>query len=143
MGLPDALEQPRRLGVLEALLPAARHVIQCARIHALQEGAPLRLQKRTCETPNSEQWQGWEICDQQGQANALDLLFLAMSYHRLGQAERARDCYDRANRWWQAQTTLTPLHVQELIAFRAEAAALLGLPDRPAPQVPKTPPPTR
>ena len=64
---------------------------------------------------NGEEWIG------------LDLYFLAMSYQRLGQGARARECYDRANAWWDAHKELAPSHTAELTAFRAEAAAL-GLP---------------
>jgi tetratricopeptide (TPR) repeat protein len=65
---------------------------------------------------NGEEWIG------------LDLYFLAMSYQRLGQGARARECYDRANAWWDAHKELAPSHTAELTAFRAEAAAALGLP---------------
>jgi Flp pilus assembly protein TadD len=59
------------------------------------------------------------------QGNAFDLFFLAMSYKHLGQTDRARECYERANQWWQAQGRLNQPHEQELTAFRAEAAAVL------------------
>jgi tetratricopeptide (TPR) repeat protein len=59
---------------------------------------------------------------------AHDLYFLAMSYERLSRSEKARDCFHRANSWWQARPNLSSEHAAELAAFRAEAAALLGLP---------------
>ncbi len=58
---------------------------------------------------------------------AYDLYFLAMSYHRLGEARRARDHYDWAVRWVATQRDLRPEMLEELTTFRAEAEALLGI----------------
>jgi eukaryotic-like serine/threonine-protein kinase len=58
---------------------------------------------------------------------AFDLYFLAMSYQRLGQQAKAKDCFDRANAWRQSQPNLSPAHTAELATFRAEAAKLLGI----------------
>jgi tetratricopeptide (TPR) repeat protein len=57
-----------------------------------------------------------------------DLYFLAMSYQRLGEDARARECYDRANARRDAHKAPSPAQTAELTAFRAEAAAVLGLP---------------
>jgi Tfp pilus assembly protein PilF len=67
------------------------------------------------------------IQDNKDGATADDLFFLAMSYHRLGDAVKARDCYDEAMHWWQDQGELTPRQIAELTSFRAEAAGLLGI----------------
>jgi WD40 repeat protein len=54
-----------------------------------------------------------------------DLYFLAMSHHRLGETARARDFFDWAVRWTQAQRGLSAGHLDELTTFRAEAEELL------------------
>ena len=56
-----------------------------------------------------------------------DLLFLAMSLHRLGEAERARDSYECAVRWIQSRGDFNDPQRQEITSFRAEAERLLGL----------------
>src|SRR5262245_4164803 len=67
----------------------------------------------------------------QGDAGlASDLYFLAMSHHRLGEAERARDYYDWAVRWARAQRGLSAGRLEELAMFRAEAAELLGVKEK-------------
>src|SRR5262249_29556013 len=38
-----------------------------------------------------------------GRIDGLDLLFLSMCHHRLGEAGRARDCFERALQWRQKQ----------------------------------------
>lgn len=59
------------------------------------------------------------------EALAHDLYVLAMSHHRLGEPARARDYYDWAVRWANAQRDLPDGYAEELAAFRAEAAELL------------------
>src|SRR5262249_921971 len=63
----------------------------------------------------------------QGRFDAFALFFLAMTYQRLGQASRANECYQRADRWRQAQRQLSTEDARDLAGFRAEASALLGL----------------
>jgi tetratricopeptide (TPR) repeat protein len=65
--------------------------------------------------------------DPQNRELAIDLFFLAMSYHQVGDAAKSRTCYERALQQMDAaQPQLAPVQVRELRAFRAEADALLA-----------------
>ncbi|HMF20136.1 MAG TPA: tetratricopeptide repeat protein, partial [Gemmataceae bacterium] len=66
--------------------------------------------------------------DSQSQAAPFDLFFLAMCHQHLGDAPKARECYDQAVRWLQdKKARLSPTWIAELKSFRAEAAGVLGL----------------
>ncbi|MCI0742214.1 MAG: tetratricopeptide repeat protein [Gemmataceae bacterium] len=56
---------------------------------------------------------------------ATSLFFLAMCRHRLGDAVGARADYDRALAWWQTQRGLSEHRLEQLVAFREEAEAVL------------------
>jgi serine/threonine protein kinase/WD40 repeat protein len=58
---------------------------------------------------------------------ALDLFFLAMCHHCLGEPARARDYYDWAVRWARTQGSLNQGAVEELTTLRAEAEVVLGI----------------
>jgi Tfp pilus assembly protein PilF len=68
--------------------------------------------------------------EQNGQADAFDLFFLAMCHHRLGDAAKAKECRDRAADWLQKhKSQLTGSGwLQELSEFQAEADAVLKEP---------------
>jgi eukaryotic-like serine/threonine-protein kinase len=69
--------------------------------------------------------------------NGFDWLILAMAYHRSGDAAEPRRLYDRAAQWGERFKT----EGEELRRLRAEAAALIGVAERPpAPDAGKAPP---
>jgi WD40 repeat protein len=67
---------------------------------------------------------------QAGQADAFDLFFLAMCHHRLGDAAKAKDCRQRAERWFRTHKNRLPMSEweEELTAFQTECDAVLAQP---------------
>jgi uncharacterized protein HemY len=64
--------------------------------------------------------------DGNGVSDAFDLFFLAMCHHRLGDAEKAKDCYDRAVHWFdEHRSKMNKTWLGELTTFQAETAAVL------------------
>jgi tetratricopeptide (TPR) repeat protein len=62
--------------------------------------------------------------------DATDFFFLAMARWQLGDKEQAREWYDKAVAWMDKHDPRDA----ELLRFRAEAVALLGIPDPPKDQ---------
>ena len=57
---------------------------------------------------------------------AIDLFFLAMAHHQLGNHQKARGCYDEAVRWLTAKNALADTSSNGLAEFRAEAESTLA-----------------
>ena len=67
--------------------------------------------------------------EQAGQTEAFDLFFLAMCHHRLGDAAKAKECYQRGKQWLQDHKgKISANWVEELTAFQAESESVLAQP---------------
>ena len=123
----DDLVGPEALRDVKAALPLAEKAVRLAPGKALYGntlGVAYYRAGRYREAvevlrPNLDGQADWAL--------AFDLYFLAMSHHRLGETARARDYFDWAVRWTQAQRGLSASHLEELTRFRAEAAELLRI----------------
>jgi serine/threonine protein kinase/WD40 repeat protein/Tfp pilus assembly protein PilF len=67
--------------------------------------------------------------EQNGQADAFDLFFLAMCHHRQGDTAKAKECHERGKEWFQEHRgKLSSSWVEDLTTFQAEADSVLAQP---------------
>ncbi len=67
--------------------------------------------------------------------NAYEGFFLAMAHWQLGEKDKAREWFDKSVQWMEKDGKAN----EELRRFRAEAADLLGIKERPTPKPPEVP----
>jgi tetratricopeptide (TPR) repeat protein len=97
--------------------------------------AVTNLEQARAQLDGKEQAQGWKKGDccylvqaaarKEKAARGLTFFLLALAYHRRGDAARAADCYQQAQRWAAGQR-LMPQEAEALKSIQAEAAAALG-----------------
>jgi tetratricopeptide (TPR) repeat protein len=121
------LTAPEALRDVETALPLAKRAVRLASGNAAYRTTLGVAYYRAGRYREAVEVLRPNLARQEDSDLAHDLHFLAMSHHRLGEAERARDYYDLAVRWARAQPLLKAAHLEELAAFRAEAEQLLGI----------------
>jgi serine/threonine protein kinase/WD40 repeat protein len=112
--VPEALTLAKKAVELDPTNPNSRNTLGLARYRAGDYRAAVEILRDNVDR-------------QEDRYVALDLYFLAMSHHQLGDSARARDYYDWAERWAPLQLDLSPAEAGELEAVRQEAAVVLGL----------------
>jgi serine/threonine protein kinase/WD40 repeat protein len=69
------------------------------------------------------------LLEREGQTDAFDHFFLAMCHHRLGDAAKAKEWFERGKQWFQAHKgRLSAIWAGELTTFQAEAEGVLAQP---------------
>jgi hypothetical protein len=118
---PESLRDPGRA------LPLAERAVRLAPGQALYRNTLGVVYYRNGRYRDALRELKASLKDGGGQFDAFDLYFLAMCHERLGDAAKARECFDRATRWKQGRE-LPAEQGQELQTFRGEAESVLGAP---------------
>jgi serine/threonine protein kinase/WD40 repeat protein/Tfp pilus assembly protein PilF len=123
------LTGPKELRDAKAALPVARKAVELDPKQSLYHNTLGIALYRTGAFKEAIPVLGKSLEMGKGTADAFDLFFLAMCYQRLGDAAKAKDCYDRALKWFAAQRgKLSAAWAAELTEFQAEARGVLGIP---------------
>jgi WD40 repeat protein len=121
------LTAPAALRDVKAALPLAEKAVALARGNAVYRSTLGLAYYRVGRYREAVDTLRPNLPSQEDGYLARDLYVLAMSHHRLGEDLAARVYYDWAVRSALRSKELPPQRLQELSAFRAEAADLLGV----------------
>jgi WD40 repeat protein len=121
------LAGPKELRDAKAALPLARKAVELAPAEGFYLNTLGVALYRNDKVPEAALVLEKSLAAGRGQADAFDLFFLALCHAHLGDAARARDCYDRGARWFRDQRGHLPAAwIPELSEFQAEAKAQLA-----------------
>jgi hypothetical protein len=123
------LAGPKELRDAKAALPLARKAVELAPANPLHLNTLGIALYRNDQCKEAVVVLEKSLAAARGQSDAYDLFFLALCHHRLGDAARAKDCYERAAKWFREKRDKVPAEwVAELSEFQAEAEAVLARP---------------
>jgi hypothetical protein len=125
------LTAPGKLRDVQAALPLAEKAVRLAGGNAQYRNTLGVAYYRAGRYHEAIEKLRLNIDRQEDGALAFDLYFLAMSHHRLGEIDRARDYLVWAVRWTASQRGLGSAYLEELKTLRAEAEEVLGSKDGP------------
>ena len=131
------LTAPAPLRDVKAALPLAENAVRLATDNAVYRNTLGVAYYRADRYREAAEMLRPNLTLQADKFLAFELYFLAMSHHRLGETERAKDYLAWAVRWSNVQGRLAPVHLEELNLFRAEAEALLAQPPETKKQEPQ------
>jgi eukaryotic-like serine/threonine-protein kinase len=120
------LTGPQKLRDPKKALPLAQKAVDLTRGGATYLNTLGVAQYRLGQYPQALGTLERSVREGRADTRGFDLFFLAMCHQRLGHADRARECYDRAVEWVrEREGKLSAQWAEELKTFRAEAEELL------------------